>query len=99
MFAREHLDEIGRVVNGGATGRDSVVQESWLRCVNDYGLDPQRAGSARIVTEATLRVHREQSQRLMSIARNGLETLFRQVMSPNSRPTAIIRKSHLLQRK
>jgi len=83
MFAREHLDEIGRVVNGGATGRDSVVQKSWLRCVNDYGLDPQRANSARIVTEATLRVHREQSQRLISIARNGLEKLFRLVVGQN----------------
>ena len=71
MFAREHLDEIGRVVNGGATGRDSVVQKSWLRCVNDYGLDPQRANSARIVTEATLRVHREQSQRLCRLLETG----------------------------
>ncbi len=83
MFVREHIEEIDRVVNGQNTTRDTVVQESWLRCINDYGLDPQKEKPPRIVTDATLRAHRGQSQSLISLARNGLETLFRQVVGQN----------------
>lgn len=74
-----HLREIDRVLSGQAIGRDSAVEQSWRRCVEEYGLDPAKPSPAHIVTETRLREHREQSERLVSIARSGLEALFRQI--------------------
>ncbi|WP_410219138.1 sigma-54-dependent Fis family transcriptional regulator [Paracoccus sp. (in: a-proteobacteria)] len=79
MRDNDHVAEIDRVLRGQATGRDSVVSASWRRCVEHYGLDPARPSPAHIVTEAQLRSHREQSERLIAIARSGLGALFRQV--------------------
>lgn len=83
MQDREHAAEIERVMGGQATGRDDVVLESWRRCVETYGMDPTRPSPAHIVTEAELRSHREQSEKLIAIARSGLEALFRQVAGQN----------------
>ena len=79
MSAKDHIEEIDRALGGKPTGRDTIVLESWKRCVDEHGLDPARPKPAHIVTAAKLREHREQSERLISIARSGLETLFRQV--------------------
>jgi len=79
LSAKEHIEEIDSVLGGGVSGRDSVVLLSWKRCVNDYGLDPARPSPASIVTATELKEHREQSARLISIARKGLQTLFKQV--------------------
>lgn len=79
MGDREHVREIDAVLNGRASGRDMVVAQSWRRCVEQYGLDPTQPSPAYIVTESRLREHREQSERLISIARSGLEALFRQI--------------------
>lgn len=83
MRDTEHVAEIDRVLRGQSTGRDSVVSASWRRCVECYGLDPARPSPAHIVTEAELRSHREQSERLIAIARSGLGALFRQVAGQN----------------
>ena len=80
MSTSEHIKEIDRVLGGAATGRDAVVLESWTRCVEVHGLDPTRPNPAHIVTATKLREHREQSERLIAIARSGLKTLFRQVV-------------------
>lgn len=83
MRDADHIDEIDRVLQGQATGRDSVVQASWRRCIDRYGLDPAKPSPAHIVTETELRSHREQSERLIAIARSGLGALFRQVAGQN----------------
>lgn len=83
MFDREHISEIDRVLNGEETGRDQLVSDSWRRCVEHYGMDPTRPDPAYIVSESRLREHREQSERLIAIARSGLQTLFRQVAGQN----------------
>jgi len=83
MFDREHISEIDRVLNGEETGRDRLVSDSWRRCVEHYGMDPTRPDPAYIVSETRLREHREQSERLIAIARSGLQTLFRQVAGQN----------------
>lgn len=44
---------------------------------------PARPAEAYIVPETQLREHREQSERLIAIARSGLETLFKQVAGQN----------------
>ncbi|MHA7851300.1 sigma-54-dependent Fis family transcriptional regulator [Roseovarius sp.] len=83
MLDREHISEIDRVLNGEETGRDRLVSDSWRRCVEHYGMDPTRPDPAYIVSETRLREHREQSERLIAIARSGLQTLFRQVAGQN----------------
>ena len=74
-----HLREIDEVLSGRGRGRDAFVEQSWRRCVEQYGMDPAKPSPAHIVTEARLREHREQSERLIAIARSGLEALFRQI--------------------
>ncbi|EFO32009.1 acetoin catabolism regulatory protein [Roseibium sp. TrichSKD4] len=83
MRDRDHVTEIDRVLNGEETGRDMLVAESWRRCVENYGMDPTRPEPAHIVSETRLREHREQSERLIAIARSGLQSLFRQVAGQN----------------
>jgi sigma-54 dependent transcriptional regulator, acetoin dehydrogenase operon transcriptional activator AcoR len=79
MSNLSHLREIDQVLSGRGMGRDALVEQSWRRCVEEYGLDPASPSPAHIVTEARLREHREQSERLIAIARSGLEALFRQI--------------------
>ncbi|ETX28062.1 sigma-54-dependent Fis family transcriptional regulator [Roseivivax isoporae] len=83
MLDLDHVDEIDRVLRGVETGRDRLVADSWRRCVDSYGMDPARPDPALIVTEAELREHREQSERLIATARSGLQALFRQVAGQN----------------
>ena len=79
MRDRDHLREIDQVLSGRPSERDRVVAQSWRRCVEQYGMDPAKPSPAHIVTETRLREHREQSERLIAIARSGLEALFRQI--------------------
>jgi transcriptional regulator of acetoin/glycerol metabolism len=79
MTDLHHLREIDQVLSGRSVNRDALVTQSWRRCVEDYGMDPAKPSPAHIVTEARLREHREQSGRLIAIARSGLEALFRQI--------------------
>jgi transcriptional regulator of acetoin/glycerol metabolism len=79
MSDLSHLSEIDQVLSGRAMGRDAVVAQSWRRCVEQYGMDPAKPSPAHIVTDTRLREHREQSERLIAIARSGLEALFRQI--------------------
>ncbi|OOY21910.1 transcriptional regulator [Thioclava sp. DLFJ5-1] len=78
-----HVEEIGRVLDGSQTGRDSFVSASWRRCVELYGMDPTRSDPAYIVTEAELRDHRKQAEWMIAAARSGLQSLFRQVAGQN----------------
>jgi transcriptional regulator of acetoin/glycerol metabolism len=83
MIARQHVEEIERVLEGCTTGRDSQVSDSWKRCVEVYGMDPTGTEPAHIVTESELREHRMQAEQLIASARSGLQTLFRQVARQN----------------
>ncbi|MCA8878358.1 MAG: sigma-54-dependent Fis family transcriptional regulator [Rhodobacteraceae bacterium] len=68
---------------GRASSRDPWVVDSWLRCLNDYRLDPSRACEAYILPERDLRTHRQQSEDLIAIARSGLEALYTQIAAQN----------------
>ena len=81
--ARAHVEELASVALGEASRRDSAVVESWLRCLNDYRMDPSRAQEAYIVPAHQLREHREQAEELIRIGRSGVETLFRNVADQN----------------
>ena len=79
----EHIREIEKAGLGLAIDRDSTVIKSWLRCLEQYHLDPTRACEAFIVPADRLREHRQQSEDLIRIARSGLEHLFNQVAGQN----------------
>ncbi|GHG97090.1 sigma-54-dependent Fis family transcriptional regulator [Pseudodonghicola xiamenensis] len=83
MSDYHHVAEIERVLDGAVTGRDGFVSASWRRCVELYGMDPTRRDPAHIVTEAELREHRVQAERMIAAARSSLKTLFRQVAGQN----------------
>lgn len=83
MGFSDHIREIERVGQGGETGRDPIVVESWLRCLDTYRLDPSKAQEALIVSETRLKEHRQQAEDLVHIARSGLERLYRQVAEQN----------------
>ncbi len=83
MSFSDHIREIERVGQGGNTGRDPIVVESWRRCLDTYQLDPAKAREAVIVSEARLREHRQQAEDLVHIARSGLDRLYRQVAEQN----------------
>ncbi|MBB95217.1 MAG: transcriptional regulator [Rhodobacteraceae bacterium] len=83
MVERRHVEEIAQVLEGRATGRDSYVDASWRRCVELYGMDPARNEPAHIVTDAELRTHRDQAERMIGAARASLQNLFRQVAGQN----------------
>ncbi|TIU53885.1 MAG: sigma-54-dependent Fis family transcriptional regulator, partial [Mesorhizobium sp.] len=80
---REHIREIEEVLSGARSVRDDIVVQSWLRCIDTHRLDPARPTEAYIVPDTQLREHREQSERLIAIARSGLDTLFKQVAGQN----------------
>ncbi|MGH1355954.1 MAG: sigma-54-dependent Fis family transcriptional regulator [Thalassovita sp.] len=77
----QHVKEIVSAAEGGTTGRDPGVVQSWLRCLNDYNLDPEHKGEARIVPENVLKEHQEEAEDLLSMARFGMEDLYRRVNS------------------
>lgn len=83
MGFSDHIKEIERVGQGGNTGRDAVVLDSWRRCLDTYQLDPAKAREAIIVSDTRLREHRQQAEDLVHIARSGLEKLYRQVAEQN----------------
>ncbi|KAG1453449.1 hypothetical protein G6F57_015717 [Rhizopus arrhizus] len=78
-----HIREIEQVGRGRPTQRDAHVVRSWLRCLDQYQLDPAQACEAYIVPDGRLREHRQQSEALINIARSGLDHLFKQVAGQN----------------
>lgn len=71
-----HIREIEHVFQGHAAARPAVVVESWLRCINQHGLDPSLRAPAHIVTDRELREHRQRTEDLINIARFGIERLY-----------------------
>lgn len=78
-----HIREIEHVSQGRGVGRDPIVVASWLRCLNDYGLDPTARAAAHIVTDRELREHRQRTEDLVNIARSGIERLYSLVAGQN----------------
>nr|WP_315595788.1 sigma-54-dependent Fis family transcriptional regulator [uncultured Cupriavidus sp.] len=84
---REHIETVVHatsylpppVVSAEPITHDAVIQNSWRRCVHQYGLDPSRMQEARIVPQTRLREHQQRIDDFARIARHGLETLYGQV--------------------
>jgi transcriptional regulator of acetoin/glycerol metabolism len=63
----------------GEAPRDSVIRESWSRCVHQHRLDPTRMCEPLILPGHQLREHQDRIDDFLHIARHGLETLYQQV--------------------
>jgi transcriptional regulator of acetoin/glycerol metabolism len=77
--AHDHIKELVRTVEGRGSGRDELIEQSWLRCVLNHRLDPTVMRPAIIVEDMCLRERREAIDDLLRTARSGIETLYRQV--------------------
>ncbi len=75
----DHIREVQTFAQGGQSSRERIITESWLRCVQQYGLDPADLREAYIVPGSELRQHRERLEQLIRTARYGLESLYKQV--------------------
>ncbi|WP_299592364.1 sigma-54-dependent Fis family transcriptional regulator [uncultured Tateyamaria sp.] len=83
MSAADHIKEIEAALSEYPVERDDFIVASWRRCIEQHGLDPTKPSPAYILPEQQLRHHQQQAERLTSIARSGVEDLFRQVASQN----------------
>ncbi|WP_431859198.1 sigma-54-dependent Fis family transcriptional regulator [Azospirillum sp.] len=74
-----HINELVRVAEGVASYRDTIITESWRRCVADHKLDPTVWREAYILPQERLSQHRDAMDEFLRMARFGLESLYRQV--------------------
>ena len=76
-----HSRFVYSVIRG--TSRDAVapehVKRSWLRCVEEYGLDPESNAQAAVVPREELLVRKEQVLELVSFADAEMAHLYRQL--------------------
>ncbi len=82
---REHIHAVMRLAGNALPARpatelpDSLIRDSWLRCVHQHHLDPTRMQEAVILPQQRVREHQERLDEFLRIARHGLESLYQQV--------------------
>jgi transcriptional regulator of acetoin/glycerol metabolism len=76
---REHVATILHALDRPDDGKDAVIERSWRRCIDRYGLDPTSPSPPRYVPDRTLREHQDQADALIHVAQAGVEQLYRQV--------------------
>ncbi|MGM0616256.1 MAG: sigma-54-dependent Fis family transcriptional regulator [Pseudomonadota bacterium] len=78
---RQHIEHIFQLGEGlpQHAPEQPTIRRSWLRCLNEYHLDPTQPRPARVVPQQTLIEHRESVDELLHVARAGVEQLYTQV--------------------
>lgn len=81
---RNHINVVMKVAERGievqdAMRHETIIRESWFRCVQKHRLDPTRMQEAVILPAQRVREHQEQIEQFLHIARHGLEALYHQV--------------------
>lgn len=56
-----------------------IIERSWMRCVNEYGLDPATNLGAHILTATELHTHQENIEVFLRVAKSGLSQLYTRV--------------------
>lgn len=74
-----HIDELARVAEGAPSNRDTMIQDSWRRCVSNHKLDPSVLREPYILPSEQLRPHIDAMDEFLHTARFGLESLYRRV--------------------
>ena len=73
---RHHADEVLAVTQDASAAARSAVAASWIRSLNDYGLDPEQSGPPVGVDGAVLAASRERLAPLLRAAQSPLDRLF-----------------------
>ncbi|MDU9403628.1 sigma-54-dependent Fis family transcriptional regulator [Pseudomonas sp. zfem004] len=79
-FSR-HAQQVLTVAHGQASGpgSDPSIARSWLRCLEDYHLDPARAQAPVVLEHGRLLESRERLQQVLQIADNEMNSLHQQL--------------------
>ncbi|MGM0825757.1 MAG: sigma-54-dependent Fis family transcriptional regulator [Pseudomonadota bacterium] len=75
----EHVFQLGEGLEVPQLPAQAPIRRSWLRCLNEYQLDPTQPRPARVVPQQTLIEHRESVDELLHVARAGVEQLYGQI--------------------
>src|SRR5437867_2317069 len=80
-----HSDRIMSVVHQGLREHTSeLVANSWMRCVNDHQLDPDRPPIPPVMRGAVMEARRERMSDVIECARFEMTTLYQQLADPYS---------------
>lgn len=93
IFAAEHGRRVRSIVHrklcgegsgvdsrGGDTRvTDSRITESWIRCLNDYRLDPDSAGEPQVVDRVQLQERQDKLADLRNVAEGEMANLYQQL--------------------
>jgi sigma-54 dependent transcriptional regulator, acetoin dehydrogenase operon transcriptional activator AcoR len=78
-----HSDDVMRIVHSlprpGRELPDRTIARSWMRCANDYRLDPARPDAPNIIDTRALADRREQYHDLVRIATAEIDRLYDQI--------------------
>ena len=83
MFQPDHLRYIHQVLRGGAheegPGTPEYIKRSWLRCLNEYHLDPQSEREPFVLPRQEHLARKERNQALMALADAEMAHLYHQL--------------------
>ncbi|MES2819586.1 MAG: sigma-54-dependent Fis family transcriptional regulator [Pseudomonadota bacterium] len=81
--ASRHAQQVLTVAHGGSPAAgpaaDPSVARSWLRCLEQYHLDPAHASAPAVLEYARMLERREQLQQVLEISSNEMNSLHRQL--------------------
>ena len=82
----EHVRSVYTAVSDAAQGStpQELYARSWVRCVNDYGLDPAKPVEPRMVSTDDLRVRTERLGELVPCAKLEMANLYQQLADSQS---------------
>ncbi|MBN9291892.1 MAG: sigma-54-dependent Fis family transcriptional regulator [Hyphomicrobium denitrificans] len=74
-----HVADVIKATEGDTTNYDSIITDSWRRCIQEHQLNPVTAPEVYVHTSAQLRERQQRMEDILRTARFGLETLHRQI--------------------
>ncbi|HEX6829821.1 MAG TPA: sigma-54-dependent Fis family transcriptional regulator [Burkholderiales bacterium] len=75
----DHVRSVYSSVSGGSRDRADLVSRSWIRCLEDYGLDPARGIEPRMLEASDLRSRTDRLEDLLACAKLEMANLYQQL--------------------
>jgi len=81
-----HVQQVLTLAQGQASGpaADPSIARSWLRCLEDYHLDPALSMAPTVLEHARMLECRERSQQVLEIANGEMNSLYHQLSGPGN---------------